>query len=233
VIAEFYKYNINDKTIKLPPSVPLQATPHLDLSGDRDIEWSWVNAHIPEGPGFALDFGPGGSQLATVAALRGFDTIGVDLLDKERPFLLPTLRFINGDILKLDLPHNHFDLIINCSTVEHVGITGRYNVQEEDENGDLAAMQRLRQLMKPEGVQLLTIPIGVDVVWRPLHRIYGKLRLPLLLHGYRVLSTACFIKDRYNRWVLTNENVAYDIETAPTVYGLGCYKIVRDDSQIN
>ena len=216
--------------MKLPPSVPRQAAPHLDLSGDRDIEWSWVNANMPEGPGFALDFGPGGSQLATVAALRGFDTIGVDLLDKERPFLLPTLRFINGDILKLNLPHNHFDLIINCSTVEHVGITGRYNVQEENENGDLVAMQRLRQLMKPNGVQLLTMPVGVDAVWRPLHRIYGKLRLPLLLHGYKVLSATCFIKDRYNRWVLTDENIAYGIETAPTVYGLGCYKIVRDDS---
>lgn len=202
----------------------------LDLSGDRAIEWSWVNANMPDGPGFALDFGPGGSQLATVAALRGFDTIGVDMMDQQRPFILPNLRFLKCDILEIDLPLNHFDLIINCSTVEHVGVTGRYNVTDELEDGDLRAMMRLRQLMKPDGIQLLTIPIGKDTIWRPLHRIYGALRLPLLLKGFKVLSSRCFTKDLYNRWIITDEQRAYSQETAPDLYGLGCYKIIRDDA---
>ena len=206
-----------------------QVAPQLDLSGDRAIEWSWVYANIPDGPGFALDFGPGGSQLATVAALKGFDTIGVDMLDQMRPFLLPNLRFYNRDILEIDLPLNHFDLVINCSTVEHVGISGRYNVSNELEDGDLQAMRRLRELMKPEAVQLLTIPIGKDTIWRPLHRIYGAERLPKLLDGYRIISNKCFMKDLYNRWVITEEARAYNQETVPNLYGLGCYKIVRDD----
>jgi Caenorhabditis protein of unknown function, DUF268 len=212
------------------PSTPT-FTPEikLDLSGDRAIEWSWVSANIPDGPGNALDFGPGGSQLSTIAAMSGYDVTGVDMLDIERPFVLPNLKFLKGDLNSLPLIENYFDLVTNCSTVEHSGITGRYSIEKEDHDADLKAMSKLRSLMKRDAIQLLTVPIGVDAVWRPLHRIYGSQRMPLLLAGYKVLTKRCWVKDRYNRWVLVNEKEAFARETAPEVYGLGCYKIVRDD----
>jgi hypothetical protein len=212
------------------PAVPLEIPEiKLDLSGDRAVEWSWVSANIPEGGGKALDFGPGGSQLSTIAAMKGYDVTGVDMLDIERPFVLPNLRFLKGDLNELPLENGSFDVIMNCSTVEHSGITGRYSITKEDEDADLKAMQKLRSLMKKTAVQLLTVPVGKDAVWRPLHRIYGEQRMPRLLSGYKVLSSRCWVKDRYNRWVLTSEKEAFARETAPEVYGLGCYKIVRDD----
>jgi len=55
------------------------------------------------------------------------------------------------DILKVDLPAKHFDLVINWSTVEHVGLAGRYGVTKSRPDGDLEAMARLRDLMKPGG----------------------------------------------------------------------------------
>jgi SAM-dependent methyltransferase len=75
------------------------------------------------------------------------------------------VRFIQGDLLKLDLPTNHFDLIINCSTVEHVGLVGRYSVTENRPDGDLEAMARLRDLMKPSAIMLLTVPVGQDAIF--------------------------------------------------------------------
>ena len=51
------------------PTQPEAPTLQLDLKGDRNVEWSWVAAEMPEGPGMALDFGPGGSQLSTIAAM--------------------------------------------------------------------------------------------------------------------------------------------------------------------
>ena len=214
--------------MKLPAAPPVREI-QLDLSGDRAVEWSWVSAHIPDGPGYALDFGPGGSNLSTIAAMKGYNVVGVDMLDVERPFLLPNLAFIKGDLNRMPLPEQHFHLIINCSTVEHSGISGRYNIAEEDENGDLKAMEKLRQLMRHDGVQLLTVPVGRDAIWRPLHRIYGNERLPLLLDGYRVLKQQAWTKDRYNRWVLTEFEEALKRPTAPQVYGLGCFVLEREN----
>ena len=160
---------------KLKPRGPVGTSNHRDVNllGDRDIEWSWIISQMPSGPGHALDFGPGGSHLALIAAQRGFHVTAVDLEPVQWPYVHPGLRFIRGDILKLPLPRGHFDLVINCSTVEHVGLAGRYGVTENRPNGDLEAMARLRELMKPGGVMLLTIPVGRDAVFAPLCRVYA------------------------------------------------------------
>ena len=97
-----------------------------NLLGDRDIEWSWVAAHIPNGPGSALDFGPGGSYLGLIAAHRGFRVQALDREILDWPYIHPNLAAVHGDILTLSLPKKRFSLVLNCSTVEHVGLAGRY-----------------------------------------------------------------------------------------------------------
>jgi len=134
--------------------------PTRNLWGDRDVEYSFIAAHMPNGPGKALDFGSGSSYMSLLAALRGFEVIALDLEPQTFPWRHPAVRFIQGDLLKLDMPANHFDLIINCSTVEHVGLVGRYSVTESRPDGDLEAMARLHELMKPDAIMLLTIPVG-------------------------------------------------------------------------
>ncbi|MDK9699928.1 MAG: DUF268 domain-containing protein [bacterium] len=215
---------------KLPAKPPPQQRPMMDLAGDRDIEWTWVAAQFPMGPGRALDFGCGHTPLAPTAALRGFDTLGVDLQEIRRPFLIPNLRYVLGDINLLPLAEKYFDLIINCSTVEHVGVVGRYDVTVDDPDGDLTAMRRLRMFMKQDAIHIMTIPVGVDTIWRPLHRIYGKQRLPLLLKGYRVEYARYWVKDDFNRWVPVPEETALTTPTAPALYGLGCFVLKRDDA---
>jgi len=211
------------------PAVPPATELKLDLSGDRAIEWSWVAANIPEGPGYALDFGPGSSQLSTLAAMKGYDVTAVDMLDQERPFLLPNIRFLKGDLLELPLEKGHFDLIINCSTVEHTGISGRYGIEREDADADLKAMQLLLDLMRPNGIQLLTIPVGVDAVWRPLHRVYGLDRLPRLLSGYRIVHVGTWVKDRYNCWTKCRLEFALKQPTSPQIYSIGAFILQRND----
>ena len=201
-----------------------------NLLGDRDIEWSWVASQMPSGPGEALDFGTGGSHLPLVAAQRGFDVTAVDLEHVRWAYVHPRLRFIRGDILKLPLPKDHFDLVINCSTVEHVGLAGRYGVIEDQPDGDLEAMIRLRDLMKPGGVMLLTVPIGRDAVFAPMCRVYGKERLPHLLDGYVVEKEAFWVKDKENRWVLCDRQTALNFEASAgswdplrNIYALACF----------
>ncbi len=201
-----------------------------NLRGDRHIEWSWVASQVPSGQGNALDFGPGGSHLALIAAQRDFNVTAVDLEPTWWPYVHPRLRFIRGDILKLPLPKKHFDLVINCSTVEHVGLAGRYRVTESRSDGDLEAMARIRELMKPAGIMLLTIPVGQDAVFAPLTRIYGKERLPGLLDGFDVEKEVFWIKDQKNRWTLCDKETALSFKASAgswnakqNIYALGCF----------
>lgn len=195
----------------------------INLVGDRDVEWSWVASQMSSGPGEALDFGSGGSCLSLIAVREGFNVTGVDLEPALWSYDHHRLRFIQGDILKLPLPTNHFALVINCSTVEHVGLTGRYGVVEDNPDGDLEVMSRLKELMKSGAVMLLTIPIGQDAVFTPLHRIYGKERLSRLLEGYIVEKEEFWVKDQRNRWVVCDKQTALNFKASSEVYALGCF----------
>jgi SAM-dependent methyltransferase len=211
------------RTSDAPAPVPAE----IDLSGDRDIEWSWVAALLPAAGGEALDFGVGGSSTSLIAARHGYRVTALDLEPVSWPYVHPGLKFLRGDILKLDLPADHFDLVINCSAIEHVGLPGRYGVTEDRGEGDLAAMARLRAVMKPGGVMLLTVPIGKDVVCPPWHRVYGPERLPRLLSGFAVDRAEYWVKDRDNRWVITDEASALATEAHARLYGLGCFVLAR------
>jgi SAM-dependent methyltransferase len=205
-----------------------------NLRGDRDIEWSWVASQLPNGPGTALDFGNGGSSLGLIASYRNFDVVAVDLNDIDWTYMHPKLRFCRGDILSLDFPLASFDLVINCSTVEHVGLAGRYGVSQDLPDGDLDAMARLRDLMKPGGVMLLTIPIGRDEVFMQLHRVYGKKRLPKLIDNFFLESEVFWAKNDQNKWVVCARNTAMDFPSnalswnpMKNIYALGGFVLKR------
>lgn len=194
-----------------------------NLRGDRDIEWSWIVANLPEGSGKALDFGCDISYLALIAARCGFETTAIDLTPVHWFYIHPNLDFIQKDILDLGFTPETFDLIINCSSIEHLGLVGRYKVKESRPDGDIEAMAEMEKLLKPEGRMLLTIPVGQDAVFPPLHRVYGKKRLPKLLNGYIIEKEEYWIKNDRNQWILTEKSKALNLKPNRNFYGLGCF----------
>ena len=110
--------------------------PPPNLLGDRDIEYSWIASHIPEGPGEALDFGAGQGHMGLIAAMKGFNVTAIDLIPITWFYYHDKLAFTKGDILDSDFPDGHFDLVINCSVVEHIGLAGRYKAKEDNEHGN-------------------------------------------------------------------------------------------------
>jgi 2-polyprenyl-3-methyl-5-hydroxy-6-metoxy-1,4-benzoquinol methylase len=194
-----------------------------NLNGDRAIECSWIAAHMPDGPGKALDFGCGSwSWMTLMAARKGFEAVGVDLQDVEWPYRHRSLGFKRCDILTAELPEGEFDLIINCSAIEHVGLD-RYGATTLADTGDLEAMKRLRSLLKPNKPMLLTIPVGRDTVIAPLHRVYGAVRLPKLLGGWALDQQEYWIKDERNRWISVSREVALENPPTRRCYGLGLF----------
>ncbi|GHV01164.1 hypothetical protein AGMMS49521_0770 [Campylobacterota bacterium] len=75
------------------------------------------------------------------------------------------------------------DVAFSYSSFEHDGL-GRYG-DPISPSGDLRAMGEAREFLADGGMLFLGVPMGQDcLVWNA-HRIYGKIRLPMLLKGFR------------------------------------------------
>jgi SAM-dependent methyltransferase len=190
------------------------------LQGDRAVEWSFCVARLASGPGSTLDFGADIGFLSLAAAQRGHDVIALDRLPPALEFTHERVTALQGDILDRPLADRRFDQIVNCSSVEHVGLAGRYGSVDHPD-GDIEAMAILRELLVPAGRMLLTMPVGRDLVCPPLHRIYGPDRLPRLLEGYEAEEQQFWAKDTV--WSRTERDRALATEGSRSFYSLGLF----------
>lgn len=76
-----------------------------------------------------------------------------------------------------------FDLICTFSSIEHDGL-GRYGDPIRP-SADFEAMSVIRNKLKTKGLVLWGAPVGTDALVWNAHRVYGPIRLPQLLHGFR------------------------------------------------
>ena len=81
---------------------------------------------------------------------------------------------------------NYFDIILSISSFDHSGL-GRYG-DPLDPDGDIKAIKSIHSILKPDGLLILTVPIGSDLLVFNLLRRYGAIRLPLLLDGWDVID---------------------------------------------
>jgi len=84
--------------------------------------------------------------------------------------------FLNGDI--------KYDCAITFSSVEHSGL-GRYGDPLNPE-GDLETMRCIKNSLKKDGLLFWGAPVGRDLLCWNTHRIYGKIRLPMIFKGFNI-----------------------------------------------
>jgi hypothetical protein len=124
-------------------------------------------------------WGLSGCNCDAIAAWKGAKDICV--VDYNAPICdLDNIRVVTHDELK-SAPIK-FDYAFSFSTFEHDGL-GRYG-DPIDPWGDIKAMQCAKTVMTDKGVLFLGVPLGQDALVWNAHRIYGKLRLPLLVKGW-------------------------------------------------
>lgn len=197
------------------------------LRGDRWIEWSFCLARLADGVGTTLDFGADVGFLSLAAAQRGHDVVALDRMPPALEYRHPRVIPVQGDILDGPLVGRRFDQILNCSSVEHVGLAGRYG-SFEDTSGDLKAMAIMRDLLNADGRMILTIPVGRDLVCAPLHRIYGDERLPRLLEGYAVQEAQYWLRDpAESAWTQVDREDALKTRGSEWFYALGLLVLRR------
>ena len=148
----------------------------------------------------------------------------LDLQPVHLSFKIENLKNQKGDLLDFDFCERRFDLVINCSSIEHVGLAGRYGSTDVPD-GDLIAMGLLNHLLKvPNGIMILTVPVGKDAVFPPLHRVYGNERLNLLLRGFRVVKKEFWSKRvGLNIWTRVSQQEALATQPSECFYALGFF----------
>jgi len=80
-----------------------------------------------------------------------------------------------------------YDVALSISAFDHSGL-GRYGDQL-DPFGDVnEGMRKVADLLKANGLLFLTVPIGPDLLVWNMMRIYGPIRLELLLDGWEYVD---------------------------------------------
>jgi Caenorhabditis protein of unknown function, DUF268 len=189
------------------------------------VEWSFCLGRLSDGPGATLDFGADAGFLALAAAQRGHEVVALDRMPNALDYGHERVTFLQADILERPLEGRLFDQVLNCSSIEHVGLAGRYgSIAATD--GDLDAMAIMRERLAPHGRMLMTIPVGRDRVCAPFHRIYGHDRLTLLLKAYRIDEEQYWRKDEgTRRWIRCSREIALATEGSETFYSLGLFAL--------
>lgn len=93
-----------------------------------------------------------------------------------------------------------FDAVVSISSYEHDGL-GRYG-DPINPTGDFQAMAKTKKMLKPGGFLFLAVPVGRDVLAWNAHRIYGPIRLPLLLAEWKVRDSFGYSEKNFrgNDW---------------------------------
>lgn len=191
---------------------------------DRDLEYPWVLRNIEMKSGKLLDIGSSVGQMLRDLLPKEID---ISILNINTMKNVEGVSQIEGDIRGTDLKSNLFDCITCISTLEHIGVEGRYGVKK-DEYGDMKAMKEMYRLLKPGGKLILTVPYGAKDVL-PINRLYNKERMSELFKGYK-LKKEEYLKfnAKYHLWLTVDESEAATTEwLKERWYSLGLFVLEK------
>ena len=194
---------------------PLQsahtATGTTIVCNERIVEVPYVHRHLPYPfRGRALDVGCCESQIVLEVASLGFETWGIDI--RRPPIEFPGIKYVLGDVRKTDFESGFFDVVIACSTVEHIGLL-TYENTVRDDGGDRDAIREIRRILQPAGRLILTIPCGQTSAtnW---YRAYDHAAIVSMVSdaGLAIENEDYWLRQGFN-WVPSIWNVAESVDS--------------------
>lgn len=153
-------------------------------------------AALPIGSVIA-DIGAAESTLSLSLASLGHQVFAVD----PRGYSLTHANLTEAavSLASWDRTDQSLDAVVCISVVEHLGLNA-YGEGDADEAADAAALQRIKTLLKPEGLLVLTVPAGPWAVGST-ERTYDSAHLDALLEGWRVEDKVFVERDDAGSWV--------------------------------
>lgn len=160
------------------------------LVNERVVEHPFVFGALAALPGGAriLDVGGGESTVGLSLATLGHRVTVAD--PRPHPLAHPNLTHAacRLDELPAPAPAERFDAAVVLSAVEHFGLE-HYGLEWDDPRADVAALARLRELVAPGGLLVLTVPFGERASIDGFQRVYDEAGLRGLLRGWEVRTS--------------------------------------------
>lgn len=101
-------------------------------------------------------------------------------------FRLPNFTFLQGDILHLPFKDNSIDSLSCLHTIEHIGL-GRYG-DAINPLGYHQALLEIQRVMRPGGLLLLSMPVGLERVEFNAQRILDPMSCISILTSMKLLE---------------------------------------------
>jgi SAM-dependent methyltransferase len=153
-----------------------------------------------------LDIGSTESTFPLSAASLGFQVTAID--PRGLPYSHPNLKSHAVLLEDLDAPAHSFDAAFLISTIEHIGLgaygEGSYGGSEHGAGADAAFLERVRRLLAPDGLVVLTMPYGTRAITE-LERIYDQESLGELLGGWEILEQRVAVRTDSLVWEVDKE----------------------------
>jgi len=194
--------------------VDLESVSETASPDERIIEYSFIIEKLASTTkGKVLDVGCTAriNCLPATLASLGWQVWGIDM--REFKFNHTNFKFVFGDIRETDFPDNFFDAVYAVSTLEHIGLNGRYGVTNEDPKGDAKAATEIARILRPDGVLLCTLPYAREVkIIRRLQKIYDKSSLDRLFSNWTRRDERWYYQKDDSYWTLLSEEDALKVE---------------------
>ena len=167
------------------------------LVNERIVEQPFVFGVLAGLPRAAriLDVGGSESTVGLSLATLGHRVTVVD--PRPHPLAHPNLAHAACRLDELEAPAERFHAVVVLSAVEHFGLEHYGGAAPAAARADLAALARLRELVAPRGLLVLTVPFAEQASVDSLQRVYDEAGLGELLAGWEVrTSLRCGRTDR-------------------------------------
>lgn len=152
---------------------------------------SAIRKHVSPGNRVVV-IGAQSPRYEAICVSLGAETLTVDY--NRLVFEHPQMKTTTVDqFYAMNASAERFDVLISASSLDHDGL-GRYS-DPIAPDGDLLSIDYLRSRA---GILLISVPVGQDMVDYNVMRIYGLVRLPLLLQGFKIVATYNFDPTKMN-----------------------------------
>jgi ubiquinone/menaquinone biosynthesis C-methylase UbiE len=206
----FHKLSLHPWLIKFAYKFfDLEASNEVALPSSRIIEYSFIIDKLSKmPPGRVLDVGCTArfNVLPAILAKMGWEVWGIDI--RTFRFKHSNFHMVKGDITNMCVRSGSFNAAYSVSTIETLGMKGRYGIVKEDLEADMKAMMEISRVLQKGGTFLVTLPYAKKFhITKPLGRIYDRESLQKLFLNWRIKEKVIYIQDAKGCWLPATENM--------------------------
>lgn len=207
------KLNLSKAMIRLMYKfVDVEFSGNVAIPDDRMIEYSYALSRVirhSNSNSKVLDVGCVARINVVPQTLceLNYKVTGIDV--REFSYKHDNFKFIRDNMKDHDFKNEKFDVVTLVSTLEHIGIKGRYGIDKDDDEADYRTIEKAYEILNSSGVLILTVPYNEKCQRHGIHRVYNKPVIDNLFLGkFKIIDTQYYEQ--------LNGIFEYSIKSKPT-----------------